>query len=50
MEGLAYALAPSLLQRMAEQLPRLDEQTLRLVGVAALAAGTGLVFLARHWG
>ncbi|WP_110033298.1 DUF2065 domain-containing protein [Hoeflea marina] len=50
VEGLAYALAPSLLQRMAEQLPRLDEQTLRLVGVAALAAGTGLVFLARHWG
>ena len=50
VEGLAYALAPSFLRRLAEELPKLDDQTLRLFGVAALAAGTGLVFLARHWG
>lgn len=49
VEGLAYALAPSLIRRMAEELPRLDDQTLRIFGVVALAIGTGLVYVARLW-
>jgi uncharacterized protein YjeT (DUF2065 family) len=34
--------------RMAEQLPRLADEHLRIFGVAALAIGVGLVYLARH--
>lgn len=48
VEGLAYALAPSFIRRMAEELPRLGDEYLRLFGVAALAVGVGLVYLARH--
>ncbi|MCO6409817.1 MULTISPECIES: DUF2065 domain-containing protein [Hoeflea] len=48
VEGLAYALAPSFIRRMAEQLPRLADEHLRIFGVAALAIGVGLVYLARH--
>lgn len=48
VEGLAYALAPSFIRRMAEQLPRLADEQLRIFGVAALAIGVGLVYLARH--
>ncbi|MBW3095882.1 DUF2065 domain-containing protein [Pseudohoeflea coraliihabitans] len=50
VEGLIWALAPGAMRRMAEQLPRIDDQTLRLTGVIVLAVGTGLVFLAKHWG
>lgn len=48
VEGLAYALAPSFIRRMAEQLPRLGDEQLRLFGVVALAIGVGLVYLARQ--
>ena len=48
VEGLAYALAPSFIRRMAEELPRLGDEYLRFFGVAALAIGVGLVYLARH--
>ena len=48
VEGLAYALAPSFIRRMAEQLPKLGDESLRIFGVAALAVGVGLVYLARH--
>lgn len=50
VEGLMWALAPSFLRKMAERLPQIDDQTLRVVGVIVLAVGTGLVFLARHAG
>ncbi|MDP2733215.1 MAG: DUF2065 family protein [Hoeflea sp.] len=48
VEGLAYALAPSFIRRMAEELPKLGDEHLRLFGVAALAIGVGLVYLAQH--
>lgn len=48
VEGLIWALAPAFLKRMAERLPDIDEQSLRIAGVAVLALGTGLVFLAKH--
>ncbi|MBU4527938.1 DUF2065 family protein [Hoeflea sp.] len=47
VEGLAYALAPSFIRRMAEELPKLGDEQLRMFGVAALALGVGLVYLAR---
>lgn len=48
VEGLVWAAAPSLMRRLAEELDRVDDHTLRIIGVAVLAAGTGLVFVARH--
>ncbi|MEQ8479581.1 MAG: DUF2065 domain-containing protein [Hoeflea sp.] len=47
VEGLAYALAPSFIRRMAEQLPKLGDEQLRVFGVAALAIGVGLVYLTK---
>jgi hypothetical protein len=48
VEGLAYALAPSFIRRMAEELPKLGDDQLRIFGVVALAIGVGLVYLVRH--
>lgn len=47
IEGLAYALAPRLIKRMAEQLPATPEERLRIFGIVVLAAGVGLVWLLR---
>ncbi len=47
IEGLAYALAPRLIKRMAEQIPAMPAERLRICGVIVLAAGVGLVWLAR---
>lgn len=47
VEGLAYALAPSFIRRMAEELPKLGDDQLRIFGVAALAIGVGLVYITR---
>lgn len=47
VEGLAYALAPSFVRRMAEELPKLGDEHLRIFGVVALAVGVGLVYLAQ---
>jgi uncharacterized protein YjeT (DUF2065 family) len=47
VEGLAYALAPSFIRRMAEQLPKMSDDQLRVFGVAALAIGVGSVYLAQ---
>ena len=48
VEGLVWAAAPSAMRRLAEELRRVDDHTLRVIGVVVLAIGTGLVFLARH--
>ena len=48
VEGLAYALAPSFIRRMAEELPKLPDEYLRIFGVGALPIGVGVVYLARH--
>ena len=47
IEGLAYGVAPSAFKRMAAALQGVPDETLRLCGLAALAAGTGLVWLVR---
>lgn len=49
VEGLAWAAAPGLMRRLAEELGRVDDQSLRVIGVVVLAIGTGLVFVARHF-
>ncbi|SOC85201.1 hypothetical protein SAMN05421890_3696 [Ensifer adhaerens] len=45
IEGLAYALAPRLVRRLAEQIPSVSDERLRIFGVIVLAAGVGLVWL-----
>lgn len=47
IEGLAYALAPRLIKRMAEQMPVVSEERLRIFGIIVLAIGVGLVWLTR---
>jgi uncharacterized protein len=47
IEGLVYAAAPTAMRKMAERLPELSDQTLRLSGVMALAAGVFVIWLVR---
>ncbi len=46
LEGLAYALAPSLLQRMLEMLSAMPQAAVRQIGALVLLAGLVLVWLA----
>lgn len=48
LEGLIYALAPRLMQRMLEEMRGANEDFLRLGGLAALIAGVVLVWWVRH--
>lgn len=50
VEGLVYALAPSLLQRMLELLRSLPEGALRQLGALAMVTGLLLVWLAFQLG
>ncbi|WP_233352560.1 DUF2065 domain-containing protein [Glycocaulis alkaliphilus] len=50
VEGLLYALAPSLARRMAEAAASVPPGTLRLAGVGAVAAGVILVWFGRSVG
>ena len=47
LEGLIYAVAPFAMKRMMADLPKLSDDQLRIVGVAALALGVGIVWLAK---
>lgn len=49
-EGLVYALAPSLVERLLEMLRMLSEEQRRNAGLAALALGLILVWLAFLFG
>ena len=44
IEGLAYALAPSLIERMLEALRALPEQARRLVGLLCVVSGLVLLW------
>ena len=44
VEGLAYALAPSLIERMLEALRALPEQARRLVGLLCVVSGLVLLW------
>ncbi|MEM8576345.1 MAG: DUF2065 domain-containing protein [Pseudomonadota bacterium] len=50
VEGLAYALAPSLIPRLLEMLAALGEGTIRQVGILALVSGLILVWAAWQFG
>jgi uncharacterized protein len=47
LEGLAYALAPRFLVRMARLLPQIPEDRLRLVGLTAITTGVVIVWWIR---
>ena len=50
VEGLAYALAPSLVERMLEVLRELTLETRRLIGLLAITAGNERVHSEGKWG
>ncbi|MGH1354384.1 MAG: DUF2065 family protein [Thalassovita sp.] len=50
VEGLAYALAPSLTEQMLAALRALREDQRRLLGLAALALGVVLVWIGKFLG
>ncbi len=47
IEGLVYALAPSLVEQLLEALKEMPLDTRRRFGLGAVALGVGLVWLAR---
>ncbi len=47
VEGLVFALAPSRLEEVLEFLRNLAPEKRRMIGLAALAAGVVLVWLAK---
>ncbi|MCA3509912.1 MAG: DUF2065 domain-containing protein [Rhodobacter sp.] len=49
-EGLALALAPSRMEDLLAQLARMPQERRRLLGLAAVAVGVSLVWLARRLG
>lgn len=46
-EGLVYGGFPNLARRLAAEVLSMPEPTLRIAGLAAIAAGVGVVWLAR---
>ena len=50
IEGLFFALAPSRLEDVVDLLRQLPLEARRLIGLAAITAGVGLVWLARGLG
>jgi hypothetical protein len=50
VEGLAWALAPSSVEAMLEALRRLGVDQRRLAGLAAIALGVALIWIARALG
>ncbi|WP_419911064.1 DUF2065 domain-containing protein [Hoeflea sp.] len=47
IEGLIYALAPSFVRRMAEELPMIPDRLLRMFGLAAVGLGVFFVWMIR---
>ena len=47
VEGLVLALAPGHLRAALETIDRLDPERVRLIGLAGVALGVGLVWLVR---
>ncbi len=50
LEGLVYALAPSLVEALLEALKDMPLDTRRRIGLIAVALGVGLIWLARVFG
>jgi uncharacterized protein YjeT (DUF2065 family) len=47
IEGLLYAFVPGHLKQMMAVMEQMPEETLRMGGVAAIAAGVAIVWVAR---
>lgn len=47
LEGVVYGGMPSLAKRLAEDVIKLPESTLRAGGLIAIATGVGIVWLVR---
>lgn len=47
IEGLVYALAPSLIRRMAEELPLISDRQMRTFGLVAVCLGVFFVWMIR---
>jgi uncharacterized protein YjeT (DUF2065 family) len=45
IEGLAYALAPRFLVRVAQLLPHIPQDQLRLLGLTAITFGAAILWL-----
>ena len=50
VEGLVFALAPSRLEDLVELIAKMPVQTRRFLGLAALALGVLLIWVAQVWG
>ena len=50
VEGLVYALAPSLIEELLDTLRALPLETRRVMGLVALAVGVVVVWLAKSLG
>ncbi|MEI4196617.1 DUF2065 domain-containing protein [Roseovarius sp. E0-M6] len=50
VEGLVYALAPSLVEQLLAALKQMPEETRRIVEVVAIAIGLFLVWVAKALG
>ena len=50
IEGLAYALAPLLVERLLETLRLMAEDQRRMLGLIAMTAGLALVWAAKGMG
>lgn len=50
VEGLAYALAPSLVERLLAALRAMPEDQRRMLGIVAMATGLVFVWIAKTWG
>ncbi|HHI70371.1 MAG TPA: DUF2065 domain-containing protein [Rhodobacteraceae bacterium] len=48
IEGLVYALAPSLVEGLLEALKSLPVEKRRQIGLISLALGVGLIWVSRH--
>ena len=47
IEGLIYAVAPGAMRRMMAELPKLSDEQIRIAGVAALALGVLVAWIAK---
>ncbi|MCT4370387.1 DUF2065 domain-containing protein [Yangia mangrovi] len=50
IEGLVYALAPSLVERMLEALRQMPLETRRTLGLVTIVTGVLLLWIARRFG
>jgi len=50
VEGLVFALAPSRLEDLLDALRQIPVDSRRMIGLAALAIGVTLIWIAKSWG